>query len=431
MNNKFLFGVATSSHQNEGNNYLNNWWDWEVKNNLERSGVACNSWIDYRKDIDCVKELGCNSYRFSIEWSRIFPSERKIDEGALEKYEAMIDYCLENDIEPVVTLHHFTRPKWFDRRYGGIHSDEIMEYFGKYVREVVEKIGGKVRWWITFNEPMLECVNGYLRGTRPPGMNGDFEMMYKALVNIIDCHCLAYDIIKDKNPDAMVSIAKNLVDFEKQYNYDLVKSRIEDQVIENFNWGLLDAFYHGEFRFGINLAGIGMKKVRREERWRGRMDFLGINHYNVGYVEIKYSTQNPINVVLRKKERGFNKNFLGWDIKPKSMNVVLDMVMGRYGGIPVMITESGGCEKNDSRSKTPVHNEIMETHLKSVMEHRSEYGNIIGYMWWTLVDNFEWDDGWKPKFGLYKLIEKDGKLFRKIKGSGKKYQEIIKNYKES
>lgn len=161
------------------------------------------------------------------------------------------------------------------------------------------------------------------------------------------------------------------------------------------------------------------------------MDFLGINHYNVGYVEIKYSTQNPINVVLRKKERGFNKNFLGWDIKPKSMNVVLDMVMGRYGGIPVMITESGGCEKNDSRSKTPVHNEIMETHLKSVMEHRSEYGNIIGYMWWTLVDNFEWDDGWKPKFGLYKLIEKDGKLFRKIKGSGKKYQEIIKNYKES
>ena len=87
MDNKFLFGVATASHQNEGNNYLNNWWDWEIKKKLERSGKACNSFIEYRADIDLVKALGCNAYRFSIEWSRIYLDEYRIDEEALGKFQ--------------------------------------------------------------------------------------------------------------------------------------------------------------------------------------------------------------------------------------------------------------------------------------------------------------------------------------------------------
>ena len=196
MDNKFLFGVATASHQNEGNNYLNNWWDWEIKKKLERSGKACNSFIEYRADIDLVKGLGCNAYRFSIEWSRIYLDEYRIDEEALGVYRKMVAYCLKSNIEPIITLHHFTRPRWFDTNFGGIHSKMFIHHFSKYVETVCHEFGGDVRYWITFNEPMLECVHGYLRGERPPGKKGDFENIYYAIENIIDSHCSAYAIIK-------------------------------------------------------------------------------------------------------------------------------------------------------------------------------------------------------------------------------------------
>jgi len=426
--NKFLFGVATSSHQNEGNNYLNNWWHWEVKQNLEKSGVACNSWVDYREDIKCVKKLECNAYRFSMEWSRIFVEEGKVDNDALARYEDMVDCCLKNEIEPIITLHHFTRPMWFDRKYGGLHNSIVISKFCDYVEVVCKKFGGKVKWWITFNEPMLECVNGYLRGARPPGFKGDFNNMYHAIENIIESHRFAYDIIKKYNSESMVSIAKNLVDFEKQYNYDPVKSRIEDQVIYNFNWGILDAFYKGDFHYGINLAGVGMKRTKINKEWIGKLDFLGINHYNVGYIVIKYSPSNPVDVLLTKKDNHYKKNALSWDINPISMRMVIDMVTQRYGDIPIMVTESGGCEKTESRTRVNVHNHILENHLSSVLEYRKQHKNILGYMWWTLVDNFEWDDGWYPRFGLYKMCRDGIKFERKIKRSGKKYREIIRNF---
>lgn len=423
--NKFLFGVATASHQNEGNNLLNNWWQWEHKKKLEKSGIACNSWNEYKKDIDCVKNLGCNAYRFSIEWSRIFPDENKTDDFALERYNNMIDYCLSVEIEPIVTLHHFTRPSWFDNKYGGLHNKNFISFFKKYVRKVCKKFGNKVNYWITFNEPMLECVHGYLRGTRPPGFKGDFGLMYNAIKNILNAHCAAYDIIKKYNKSSMVSISKNMVDFEKQYFYDMLKSKIEDQIIENFNFGFLDAFYTGTLKFGVHLGKLGLNKVKKNELWKGKLDFLGLNHYNVGYVDISYSVKDPINVLMNINSRNYKKNLMGWHIKPESMRNIFEMLNHRYGDIKIMITESGTCERKDNLEGNKLHHLIMDTHLKSVLDYQNETGNIIGYIWWTLVDNFEWDDGWKPKFGLYRLGEN---LEREMKDSGKKYKEIISNY---
>ena len=421
----FLFGVSTCSHQNEGYNFLNNWWEWEIKKNLERSGIACNSWIDYKKEIDCVKDLGCNSFRFSIEWSRIFIEEEKIDYNALSNYENMIDYCIQQNIEPILTLHHFTRPRWFDNRYGGLHNRMFLYYFKKFVKIVSKKFEKKIKYWITFNEPMLECVNGYLRGTRPPGKKGDFNLMYDAIINIIDSHCICYKYIKKYNPKALVSIAKNMVDFEKRYYYDIIKSNIEDQVIENFNWGILDAFFKGYFNFGINIIGIGLKKTVKKKEWIGKLDFLGINHYNVGYVDISYSIDNPINVLLTKPDTEYIQNALNWDIKPFSLINVINNVIDRYGNLNIMITESGACEKNDKLDKNRIQTHVMETHLKSILNHK----NIIGYMWWTLVDNYEWEDGWKPKFGLYRRIRTENGIERELKDSGKIYKNIIKDYK--
>lgn len=422
----YLFGVATSSHQNEGNNFLNNWWEWEIKNNLERSGIACNSWLQWKDDIDCIKELGCNAYRFSIEWSRIFIDEDQVDKSALKKYEQIVDYCLENGIEPLITLHHFTRPYWFDNKYGGLHNRKILKFFKKYVKTVCKKFGKKVKWWITYNEPMLECVNGYIRGTRPPGKVSDFNSMYLAILNIIDSHCLAYKMIKRYNPDAKVSMAKNMVDFEKRYYYDVIKSRIEDQIIENFNFGILDAFYKGYFNFGLNIANIGIKNTKRRSEWIGKLDYLGLNHYNVGYVDISYTMNNPANVLLTMDDNKYLKNRLNWDFKPNSLQNVLNSLKNRYGNLDIIITESGSCQGYDDPSGCKIQENVLKYHFNtSLMNHQT-----IGYFFWTLVDNFEWDDGWLPKFGLFRLEKKHGtRTVRVMKDSGKQYKMLISKYR--
>lgn len=429
MNNKFLFGVATSSHQNEGNNNLNNWWDWEIKRNLERSGIACNSFVEFKADIDLVKELGCNSYRFSLEWSRIYLDQHRIDEKALKVYKKMVRYCSSNNIEPIITLHHFTRPLWFDSNFGGLHSDVFIHHFSKYVETVCKEIGVYVRYWITFNEPMLECVHGYLRGSRPPGKKGDFENMYKAIQNIIDGHCSAYAIIKKYNKKANVSISKNIVDFEKQYRYDLIKSNIEDKIIENFNFCILDAFYKGILRFGIEVFGLGSIKTRENKSWIGKLDFLGVNHYNVGYVLISYNLKKPIDVRLRLKDSIYHKNAMKWDIKPDSMLRVLDGLQMRYGKIKMMITESGSAERKSRLMGNLFQKEIIDTHFWSVIKYQKKYFKILGYIYWTLMDNYEWEDGYKPNFGLYTMSYKNGKRVCELKDSGKYYRKAIQNAK--
>lgn len=416
--NEFLFGVATASHQNEGNNFRNNWWDWEMKRNLERSGLACNSWLEYKRDIDCVKALGCNAYRFSMEWSRVIIREDRVDLEALGRYREMVEYCKKIGIEPIITLHHFTRPRWFDLKYGGLHSKHMVRLFHNYVEVVVKSMGHLVKYWVTFNEPMLECVHGYLRGTRPPGWQGDFENLYMALENVVDCHCMAYELIKRHNRESRVGIVKNLVDFELQYNYDKIKASIERQIVKNYNWGILDALYKGKLKFGVSLIGLGMKKRVQSNFWKGKIDFLGLNHYNVGYVDITYRVYDQIDVKLTRDDTEYETNCLSWDFKGGSMMNVLNKVRKRYGDIDIMITESGNCGADVGDGK--LMEKTMDEHMKSVMEWD---GKILGYMWWTLMDNYEWDDGTHPKFGLY-YLDADSKPI--LKDVGKKYQQKIK-----
>jgi beta-glucosidase/6-phospho-beta-glucosidase/beta-galactosidase len=225
----------------------------------------------------------------------------------------------------------------------------------------------------------------------------------------------------------MVSISKNMVDFEKQYHYDLVKSTIEDQIIENYNYCILDAFYKGVLNFGIGILGFGFKRVREDNSWCGKLDFLGVNHYNVGYVSISWNSDNPVDVKCTLNESIYNKNAMKWDIKPDSMQCVLDGLRMRYGKIKMMITESGSAEFNAKINGNNFQKEIIDTHFQSVIEYQKKYHTILGYMSWTLCDNYEWEDGYKPKFGLYTMSYKNGKRICELKDSGEYYREAIQN----
>lgn len=423
---EFYFGVGTASHQNEGNN-KNNWSDWEDKNNLEKSGLACNQWENFDVDLENMKYLGINSYRFSLEWSRIFPSENEIDYGALEKYKDWCNKLVSNNITPFITLHHFTRPCWVDEKYGGLHNKEMEKSFLEYTDVVTKYLGKYVKYWITFNEPILEIVHGYIRGTRPPGLKMDLDKLKQALFNVCDMHSKAYDIIHRNIPSAKVSIAKNVTHMISYHDYDIFKAYFADEIDRFYNRQILDALTIGKFNFGFNLFGYNFGIHEERNLWKKKLDFIGLNHYNISYVKIEYTGENILDVVLTKKSKEFQQNDMGWDMCHYSMYNVLKMLK-KYN-LPIIITENGTADNSVLKSRQI---SIMNDHILCIQKAMEEGVIVKGYTYWTLNDNFEWEDGRKPRFGLFKTdfekVKRKEKNAMSATPAAKFYKKIIKEH---
>ncbi|MBI3313274.1 MAG: glycoside hydrolase family 1 protein, partial [Candidatus Omnitrophica bacterium] len=166
----FLWGAATSSHQVEGNNCANDWWEWETQGKFkEPSGLACNQYDLFREDIELISRLGHNAHRFSLEWSRLEPQENQWNEDAFKHYEEIFKELKARHIEPVVTLHHFTNPVWFNQN-GGWLGEKSSFYFNRYVEKAVRAFGRYVRFWVTINEPLIYLYYGFYAGEWPPGI---------------------------------------------------------------------------------------------------------------------------------------------------------------------------------------------------------------------------------------------------------------------
>ena len=271
----FLVGTSTSSYQIEGGNYNCDWYDWELKNKLEKCGKACNSWEFYEKDIEKVIELGCNCYRFSLEWSRIMPQKGVVDHDVLKRYGMMIKKLVDNNITPFCTLLHFTLPSWLE---GGLESKEFSEYFLLYVKHVVKTFKNKVKYYVTYNEPMLWLMNSYLRGERPPGKKLDWEALINALKTVIYSHIKVYNFLHRHVKDVRVGISENIVIYRPKMhmnvidnilckNTDLLMNHI---LLKSLTTGILDIkFYFPKFiKLYEKLDNVSS------------LDFIGLNHYN-------------------------------------------------------------------------------------------------------------------------------------------------------
>ena len=420
-NKQFLWGVATASHQNEGN-LQNNWTAWEDRNNLEKSGIGTNSWEFWEHDLARVKKLGCKAYRFSIEWSRIIPLINKVDYTTLNKYKTMILKMKEMDIEPILTLHHFTRPIWVDVLYSGLHNEEIIKEFEKYVAVVAKELGHLCQYWITFNEPILECLHGYVRGTRPPGLSGDFKNFELAIANICEMHSRAYNIIHLFNKMAKVSIAKNFSLFRCDNSYDYLKNRISQRIYDYYNHSILRALTNGELNLEFNLyvykTGLKLKKYE----WANKLDFIGLNHYNLSTVCISYNPMKPFDIIMSDPSLKYPISDMGWDICGHSMYLSL-LDLAQYK-LPIFITENG-CADNTIDNKNRI--SFLKQSLKGITRAENECDvDVIGFCYWTLHDNFEWEDGYEPKFGLYKINFDKLKMNIKNKNEKDDYTEITK-----
>lgn len=394
----FFWGSATSSHQVEGSNDNNDWWQWELKNSKFFSDKACQHYQLYKEDFGLVSNLNHNCHRFSLEWSRIQPTENSFSKEAINHYIDVIDQLRARNIEPVVTLHHFTNPVWFLEK-GGWANKKLKKYFIEYVNYVVDMFAGKVKYWVTINEPLVYVYYAYMKGDWPPQSKSWIQGIV-VRENLTQAHIEAYRIIhniyKKKNLEApMVSIAQNMVAFES-----CKKNIVND----------LSVFLRNKcFNFGL------IEKLLKEKT----LDYIGINYYTRNLIDIKkFNFKNFTSGVCQYGHDSLPKNSMGWEIYPQGIYDIL-MKLKKYN-LAVFILENGICTNDDN-----LRWEYISSHLKKVHQSMQAGVKILGYIYWSLLDNFEWDKGFAPRFGL---IEVDYKtLQRKIRSSAEKFALVCKN----
>ncbi len=393
----FYFGAATSAHQVEGGN-KNDWTVFEKRHAKRQadvakkrqwpdfilknypsplqeenyiSGKACDHYNRFREDFDIAKSLGHNAHRFSIEWSRIEPEEGKFDEKEIEHYREVIKALRERGMEPFVTLWHFTLPLWFVER-GGWESRDAAFYFARYCGRVAEEFRSEVKFWMTENEPSPWVAQAYLYGFWPPQKLNIFSTG-RVYFNLIRAHKGAYKELKRINNNFRVGIA------------------------ESFEWWE-PGFLRSPIHYFRNFFFLG--------RVRKYLDFVGINYYE--RMRLWGMPPGPL-------------SDFGWEIYPMGLCDLLKKMWRKFKK-PIYITENGLADARDAlRAK------FIEDHIFWMKKAMDEGVDIGGYFHWSLLDNFEWDSGFWPRFGL---VEVDYRTMeRKVRKSAKIYTEIIQNSK--
>jgi beta-glucosidase len=412
----FLWGAATSSHQVEGGNSGNDWWEWERRGHAkEPSGAACDQWNRFREDFEIAKSLHHNAHRLSLEWSRIEPEEGRFDEDALHHYAEVLRALRSLGLEPVVTLYHFTLPLWLSRQ-GGWLCERSPMLFGRYARKVSEMIGEGVHYWLTINEPEVYVYKGYLEGLWPPGEKS-FQKLWVALGNLLRAHVEGYDAIKAgarnfKRPIPMVSLAKACAFFSACQTNSL-KDRFSVWLRDlAFNRLVVDTLIRGHF-FLPAMFKIRLRKART-------LDFIGINYYSRDFIHFKGLKGPEIFGEVcppgHHSEAG-SRNDLSWEIYPKGLYCLVKD-FSRHG-LPIIITENGVCTGDDALRAV-----FIEDHLRELARAMKEGARVIGYLYWSLLDNFEWAEGFGPRFGLVEVDYSSQR--RKIRDSARRYAEICR-----
>jgi beta-glucosidase len=415
----FLWGAASSAYQVEGFNDNSQWYLWESTVDAKGSpmiarrqlcGLACDEWRRYPLDIRMMKDLGLNSYRFSVEWSKIEPKEGVFDTLAIQHYQDECDSLIAHGITPMVTLHHFTNPIWFERK-GAFEKKENVADFVRFTEVVFNALKDRVKLWCTINEPAVYVVEGYFEGTTPPGKK-DPQLAAVVLRNILEAHVQAYRKIKSLpgGDQVQVGLVKNLTQadpYRKWNPFDWIFANLIENV---FNGTTLHFIQTGDYRF--NMPTMGHLTDSNPDA-RGSFDFIGLNYYS--HYNYKFSL-NLERAFRPRLLRGEVKTDMDYGMYPEGFYRAIQTVSAL--GKPVYVTENGIADARDDRRA-----QFITRYLYALSKGIHDGYDIRGYYYWSLIDNFEWSFGWDMKFGLYALDR--GTQLRFLREGSKRYQEIV------
>jgi beta-glucosidase len=383
MEKRFLWGTATAAHQIEGGNRNNDWWEWEQLGHIkggDSSEIACDSWNRWQQDLDLAQELSTNAYRFSLEWSRIEPEEGRFDQKAIDHYREMLQEMRRREIEPILTLHHFTIPLWLAHK-GGYEHPDFPAYFERFCQKVVPLYAPFVRYWITINEPNVIAALGYLYGIFPPGVKS-VSRCGRVLKQFLLAHARAYRVIKSAAPGSLVSVAINVQNISPASGSPL--DRLAADLVDQFyNWGFLKAMVDGRtrmpFGWGSRIPGLA-----------NTLDYVGLNYYSRIFIGFRWRGG------FAEVRKAVPRSDMDQEIYPQGFYQAIRQVAAF--GKPILITESGIADARDQYRPDYLRQVIGGMRLAM-----REGIPILGYLHWSLMDNFEWNEGYSQKFGLYEM----------------------------
>lgn len=412
---KFLWGASTSAHQVEGGNH-NQWTVWElahaaqmaqsaqkrmghlpvwpeIKKHAQNpdnyvSGRGVDHYRRYKEDFDLAKSLNLKALRFGIEWSRIEPREGEWDEEAIKHYKDYIKELKKRGIEPVMNIWHWSMPVWFCEK-GAFKRGANIKYFERFVQKIADEYASQLKLVITLNEPNVYATYGYLvdeplSGPWPPAEKSalGFALVYR---NLVRAHRRAYRTLKAANPSLQVGLATQLANIQAKRPHNEL-DELTTKVMRYFwNW-------------------LFLRRVRQE------MDFVGFNYYFTDY----YTELG------KRKDPQLPLSDMGWYMEPEGLYPLLLSVWRHYKKKPIIITENGVADAKDEYRRWWIEESIV------AMERAiSEGVDIRGYFYWSLLDNFEWANGWWPKFGLI-AIDREHGMKRTVRESAKWFAEKIK-----
>jgi beta-glucosidase len=385
-----LWGTAVSHYQVEGGDPCD-WSAWEAAGRTRGGpcGPAVDSWRRYEEDADLAAAIGANAFRFSISWSRVEPRRGAFDDAALERYVRFTDHLRARNLEPVVTLFHYTHPLWFHEETPW-HSPRSVDAFARFARRVASALAGRARVWTILNEPLVFLLAGYVGGQIPPGFT-DPRLARRALAHLLEAHAASAAALREVDPRAAVGIAHNMMAFAPDrplHPLDCLLSRTADRF---YNLALLEAFATGRWSFYLPPA-----------TWlRGRcdalpasLDFIGVNLYSRLHLRCPGSGRIGDFHYRDASGRGLSDN--GWEIAPDTALPLLRAAAAF--GLPLVITENGVADARDA-----IRTEFLTAYADVLRRAEEEGIPIAGYFHWSLLDNFEWLEGYAPKFGLFEV----------------------------
>jgi len=413
----FLWGAATASYQIEGA-----WneagkgesiWDRFVRrpeaiDNGDRGDVACDHYHRMVEDVGLMADLGLRSYRFSISWPRVFPEGRgAVNQAGLDFYDRLVDRLLAADILPNATLYHWDLPQAL-QDLGGWPNRETADRFADYAHTVFERMGDRVAFWSTHNEPWVAAFLGYGTGEHAPGITDD-RQAYQAAHHLLLSHAKAVQVYRQGGYRGEIGIVLNFSHLEPASDREA-----DQQACRRVYEQQVDLFLGPLFRQGYPPALLEWIGRHQPDVQPGDLELIG---QPIDFVGVNYYTTNRVaharrGGLLQTQGRsisapGWGRTEMDWGVNPAGLTAVLLDLKTRFNSPRLYVTENGCAFPDEPDGNGQVHDELriefLRTHLRAVLEAMEAGADVRGYYVWSLMDNFEWARGYRPRFGLVRV----------------------------
>ncbi|MFM7016601.1 MAG: GH1 family beta-glucosidase [Bacteroidota bacterium] len=443
MKEDFVWGVATSAYQIEGGKFADgkraSIWDEFCRKkgailNNHRGDHACDFFYQYKNDLQLLKELQIDNFRFSISWPRVIPfGDGFINQKGLDFYDRLVDECLKNNINPWITLYHWDLPHALELK-GGWTNRDILQWFNDYTEIIAKKLGDRVKNWMVLNEPVVFTGAGYYLGVHAPGRKGTSNY-FPALHHTALCQAQGIRTLKELVINAQVGTTFScsyISPANPESEKDIIASNKVDTLLNRlFVEPLLGYGYpFHDLPFLARLEKYmhpGDNKLLRE-----CPDFIGIQNYTREVVKHHFLQPVLKARIIDAKSRNVERTIMNWEVYPEAIYEMIKKFNSYRHISKIYITENGAAFKDEVgphgeiNDKHRIH--YLESYLEQIMRAKEEGMKVNGYFLWSLLDNFEWSEGYAPRFGIVHVNYKNQK--RTIKNSGYWYRDFIQQYKE-